>query len=202
MSINRYLGAMVCAACLTAGLALAGEGGGAAPKASAQAGAADMTTRSEAQTELFELVATSGNGQLTVFLDRYATNEPVTGAKVEVESGNWKAVAQENGDGSYRVKTEQFGKPGRYPLQFTVQAGTDADLMETTLIVAEAAEPDAAPVPWSSGAMWWWGGALVVLTALVTLVLRIRRLRVGRAVPRASQGKIPEQKNENRNQNA
>lgn len=191
MSINRYIGAMVCAACLTAGLALADQGSGAVPKVGARTDAADTTMRSEAQTELFELVAASGNGQLTVFLDRYATNEPVTGAKVEVESGNWKAVAQENGDGSYRVKTEQFGKPGRYPLQFTVQAGADADLMETTLIVADAVGPNAAPAPWSSRAMGWWGGALVVLTALalVTLALRIRRLRLGRAVPRGQPGK-------------
>jgi hypothetical protein len=181
MSINRYLGAMVCGACLTAGLALAAEGGGAVPKVSAPADAADTTTRSEAQTELFELVATSGKGQLTVFLDRFATNEPVTGAKVEVESGNWKAVAQENGDGSYRVKTEQFGKPGRYPLQFTVQAGADTDLMETTLVVAEAAEPDAAPSPWNSVALWRIGAVLAALIVLLTLALRLKRLRVGRS---------------------
>lgn len=189
MSINRYIGAMVCAACLTAGLALADQGSGAVPKVSARTDAADTTTRSEAQSELFELVAASGNGQLTVFLDRYATNEPVIGAKVEVESGNWKAVAQENGDGSYRVKTEQFGKPGRYPLQFTVQAGADADLMETTLIVADAVGPNAAPAPWNSRAMGWWGGALVGLTALAALVLRMWRLRSGRAVPRGQPGK-------------
>jgi hypothetical protein len=181
MSINRYLGAMVCGACLTAGLALAAEGGGAVPKVGAPADAASTTTRSEAQSELFELVATSGNGQLTVFLDRFATNEPVTGAKVEVESGNWKAVAQENGDGSYRIKTEQFGKPGRYPLQFTVQAGADADLMETTLIVAEAAESDAAPSPWSSGALWRAGAALAALTILATFAIRLKRPRVGRS---------------------
>lgn len=181
MSINRCLAAVVCAACLTAGPALAAEGGGAVPKVSAQTGAADVTTRSEAQSELFELVAASGNGQLTVFLDRYATNEPVTGAKVEVESGNWKAVAQENGDGSYRVKTEQFGKPGRYPLQFTVQAGADADLMETTLVVAEAAEPDAASSSWNSLTLWRAGAALAGLTVLAAFALRLKRLRLGRS---------------------
>jgi hypothetical protein len=178
MSINRYIGAMVCAACLTAGLALADEGSGATPKVGAPA---DPIARSEAQSELFELVATSGDGQLTVFLDRYATNEPVTGAKVEVESANWKAVAQENGDGSYRVTAAPFGKPGRYPLQFTVQAGADADLMETTLVVAEAAEPDAASSSWNSLTLWRAGAALAALTILATFALRLKRLRLGRS---------------------
>jgi hypothetical protein len=194
MSINRYIGAMGCAACLAAGLALADGGSGAAPKVRAPADAANPTARSEAQTELFELVAASGNGQLTVFLDRYETNEPVTGAKVEVESGNWKAVAQENGDGSYRVKTEQFGKPGRYPLQFTVQAGADADLLETTLIVADAVEPNAAPAPWSSRAMWWWGGALAALTILATFAIRLKRLRVTRSGAWSQPGKAGTEK--------
>ncbi len=155
--------------------------------------AAEITTRSEAQTELFELVATSRSGQLTVFLDRFASNEPVTGAKVELESGDWKAIAQEAGDGSYRVEAPRFAKPGRYPLLFTVQAGADSDLIETTLQVAEAAELDALPHPWGLGVAWWVGGAVAALAALVALAasaLWLKRRRAGRSAGRADERSV------------
>ncbi|AXK38074.1 hypothetical protein [Crenobacter cavernae] len=140
--------------------------------------AANVAPRAEAQTELFELVATPGNGRLTVYLDRFASNEPVTGARVEVESGSWKAVAQAADNGSYLVNAPQFAKPGQYPLVFTVQAGDDADLIETTLIVAEAAEPEAATSGYGSGSMWWWvGGALAALAAVSLLLKRRQRGR-------------------------
>ena len=136
---------------------------------------ANVAPRAEAQTELFELVATPGNGQLTIFIDRFASNAPVTGAKVEVESGSWKAVAAAADNGSYRVNAPQFAKPGRYPLLFTVEAGADADLIETTLVVAEAAKPEAAVRTLGSGSMWWWVGGGLVALAGISLLLKRRR---------------------------
>lgn len=178
MSINRRRGALVCVMCaagLTAGLARAEEAS-VVPKAGT---ATELTTRSEAQTELFELLATSNNGQLTVFLDRFASNEPVNGAKVEVESGAWKAFALPAGDGTYRVSAPQLAKPGHHPLQFTVQAGADADLIETTLVVAEAATLGAA----APGAGWIArvGAALAGMAALLSLALLLKRWRLGRS---------------------
>ncbi|RXZ45484.1 hypothetical protein [Crenobacter cavernae] len=139
--------------------------------------AANVAPRAEAQTELFELVATPANGQLTVYLDRYASNEPVSGAKVEVESGSWKAVAQAADNGSYRVSAPQFAKPGQYPLVFTVEAGDDADLIETTLVVAEAAGPETAAAGHGSGSMWWWVGGGLAALAAVSLLLKRRKPR-------------------------
>lgn len=182
MKIHRWSGALVRGACLTAALTLVAEVSTAAPKEGA-AQAAEITTRSEAQTELFELVATSGNGQLTVFLDRFASNAPVTDAQVEVESGAWKAIVPAAGDGSYRVKAPQFAKPGSYPLMFTVQAGADADLIETTLVVAEAATPDAAAQPDSVRLMWLVGAALASLAALLGFAHLFKRRRLSRSGP-------------------
>ena len=149
-----------------------GEDHGDGPK---PVSAANIAPRAEAQTELFELVATPANGQLTIFVDRFASNAPVTGAKVEVESGSWKAVAAAGGNGSYRVNAPQFAKPGRYPLLFTVEAGTDTDLIETTLVVAEAAKPEAAVRLPGSGAMWWWVGGGLAALAGISLMLKRRR---------------------------
>lgn len=149
-----------------------GEDHGDGPK---PAMVANVTPRAEAQTELFELVATPGNGQLTIFIDRFANNAPVTGAKVEVESGSWKAVAPAFDNGSYRVNAPQFAKPGRYPLLFTVEAGADTDLIETTLVVAEAAKPAAAARLPGAGSMWWWVGGALAALAGISLLLKRRR---------------------------
>ncbi|MEO6354735.1 MAG: hypothetical protein ABIO19_09160 [Burkholderiaceae bacterium] len=154
---------------------------------------ANVAPRAEAQTELFELLATAGNGQLTIFIDRFASNAPVTGAKVEVESGSWKAVAAAAGDGSYRVAAPQFAKPGSYPLLFTVEAGTDADLIETTLVVADAAKPEATAHPLSSGSMWWWVGGTLGVLAGISLLLKLRR--PGRSVSMARLNKKKEHEN-------
>lgn len=138
---------------------------------------ANVAPRAEAHTELFELLVTPANGQLIVYLDRNVSNEPVHGATVEIESGSWKAVAQEADSGSYRAKAPQFAKPGQYPLVFTVQAGPDADLIETTLVVTEPAKPISEGRPQRTGSMWWWvGGALAALGG-VSLLLKRRTPR-------------------------
>jgi len=166
--MTRYLAALL----LIPSLALAhgGEDHGDGAKPAIAAGSA--APRAEAQTEAFELLATPAGGQLTLYLDRYASNAPVNGAQIEVESGQWKARAQAAGDGSYRVAAPQFAKPGQYPLQFTVQAGSESDLLETTLVVSAAAEP-AAQAGAHRNPMWWWvGGALAGLAGLSWLLKR------------------------------
>ncbi|NQW84682.1 MAG: hypothetical protein HQ450_12130, partial [Alcaligenaceae bacterium] len=50
--------------------------------------------RVEANSDLFELVATLTGGELSILIDRFATNEPVLQAQVEVESGALKALAK------------------------------------------------------------------------------------------------------------
>lgn len=185
MKLNRYIAALIFAT----GLANAHEGHNEAPKSSIKTEAAP---RAEAQTDLFELVAMPGNGQLTIYLDRFASNEPVVGAKVEVESGTWKAVAITAGDGIYRVNAPLFAKPGSYPLLFTVQAGADADLLETTVLVSAAVgtDKDNDAHPAVAGWMWWSGSA--ALLALGVGLLRFRYTRPGQPSPRDQSKDKPE----------
>ena len=100
-----------------------------------------VAPRVEARSELFELVAQLRGGEFTVLVDRYATNEPVLGAKLEVESGSVKAVATYRAEpGDYVVTDLAFVKslaaPGEHPLVFTLVAGQDADLLDGTLVTA------------------------------------------------------------------
>ena len=134
--------------------------------------------RAEAQTDLFELVVTPHHGLLTVYVDRFANNQPVSDAKVEIESGNWKAVANALEGGSYQVAAPQFAAPGTYPLVFTVTAGDDADLLETTLVIGQAA---SATAPGTLPSRWGWlGAALIAIAAAVALLRRRHTARSGK----------------------
>lgn len=140
--------------------------------------------RFESATEAFELVGRLEDGVLTLFINRFATSEPVLRAKVELEAGDRKAVAAyDDAQGSYAVREPAFvkalGRPGSHALVVTVTAGDEADLLETTLNIAE----EAAHAP-AGGRPGWpvlVGGALgaAVLAGGGMWVLRKRRANAG-----------------------
>ncbi len=115
------------------------------PVAAADAGG----PRFEAATDLFEVVGRLQDGTLTLFINRFATNEPVLEAKVELESGPLKAVAVFQADlGSYVLSDgpllKALQQAGTHAVVLTVTAGEDADLLDASLSVADAGSADAA----------------------------------------------------------
>ena len=93
--------------------------------------------RIEARSESYELVASLEAGQLVIVVDRYETNEPVLGARLEVESGAHKAVAAFRPDsGDYAATDaallEALAAPGEHALVFTLATDNDADLLDGT----------------------------------------------------------------------
>jgi len=151
-------------------LADAGHDHGAAPSAVT----ATLAPRIEAQSENFELLAFLDNGKLTLYLDRFATNEPVSNARIEIESGAFKAVAQPRADGAYTAPGEAFANPGQYPLVFTIQAADGSDLLNGTLIVPQPAGQSAHGHDWTEWLVWVASGVVVVFGA-AWLLLRRRR---------------------------
>lgn len=104
----------------------------------AAASSASAAPRMEARSESFELVAHLRDGELSMFIHRFDTNEPVLRAQVEVESGPLKAVAPFHEDmGDYAVDDPALLKalktPGTHPLVVTILAGSESDLLEGTL---------------------------------------------------------------------
>lgn len=100
--------------------------------------------RVEAATESFELVATLYAEELSILIDRFATNEPVLKGKLTVESGGIKAEARFHEDhGDYAIDDPKLlqllKKPGEHALVFTLIAGEDSDLIDATLRVADEA---------------------------------------------------------------
>ena len=139
---------------------------------------ADVGPRASAQTEEFELVAVLEGRKLTLYLDRFATNQPVADAKIEVESGVIKAVATQVSPGVYSLPGEAFANPGKYPLAISVQAGDSGDLLTVTLDLPRAvagAAPAAGTAPvisWSNWAVEGAAGALLLAGAALAAVRR------------------------------
>ena len=79
--------------------------------------------RGEASSDAFELVAIARGTELLIHLDRFATNAPIDGATVAVETPEGPATATAHPGEAYRLKAPWLAAPGRFDLIFTVTAG-------------------------------------------------------------------------------
>ena len=144
--------------------------------------AASTLPRIEAQSETFELVAELRANELVILVDRFATNEPVLGAQLEIESGDLKAVAAFRAEqGDYVVTDAAMLKAlttvGEYGLVFTLVAGQHSDLLDATLVTARAvtAQNDHGHDHTLERAAWI--GAAVAALGLVGALLWWRQRR-------------------------
>jgi len=154
------------------------EDHGAAPATVAVGGAPRIAVYSD----LFELVGIVENGAMTLYLDRYVDNAPVTDANIEVETGSEKLIATANPDGTYRVVAKAFAKPSEIPVTFTITAGSDNDLLAGDLVVADAHADDSHNAASPLANKWLIGG--LTLSAILVLIARFairqrRRQKVG-----------------------
>lgn len=177
---SRLLGGLAFALATTlATPSLAGPGheGGHDEDAAPLTAAGPAVPRFEAHSELFELVATLRGADLVLTLDRYASNEPVAGARIELESGAYQAVGTYQPESaSYRFAGTPFAAAGTYPVTLTITAGEDVDLLAADLVVPEPAPAaDAAAASASTAPTLLWGAAGVGAALVLTLALRRRR---------------------------
>jgi membrane fusion protein, heavy metal efflux system len=105
------------------------------------------SSRAEASSDLFELVAIAGSGEIIIYLDRFATNEPVSDANVVVETPQGSVEAKPASDGTYRLAAPWAPGPGRYDLIATVTQDSDADVLAFTLTI----QPTTQSAATSSG---------------------------------------------------
>jgi len=129
-----------------------------------------------------------------MLIDRFATNEPVLNAQVEVESGGLKAKAPFHDDiGDYAVADEAMLKllatPGEHAIVITVIHGNESDLLDGTLKVSAAQAQEAAEAPHShdhaggddhghehtTGSCKLWTGVGVIAAMLIAVAAWRRR---------------------------
>jgi hypothetical protein len=149
-----------------------------ADKAKATAINAAGLPRVEAHSDTFELVGRLDDASLTVFIDRYDSNEPVLGATLSVESGGVEA------DASFRAATGDYAvtdprllallrQGDEHPLVFTIMLGAQGDLLDGKLrrpVMVGPAE-HAVGLPWSAVL----GGLVLAAVLAVGAYVYLRR---------------------------
>ncbi|KAF0165758.1 MAG: hypothetical protein FD157_934 [Rhodocyclaceae bacterium] len=132
--------------------------------------------RAVAATEDFEVVAILDGRHLVVYVDRFASNEPVAKAKVEVEGAGLKGFAGEAAPGTYVMDLAAALPPAKHALTISIEAGDTADLLSATL---DTSQPAANNEHAHSRAEWvvWIVAALLLLAAGALLVFRRRKAR-------------------------
>lgn len=132
----------------------------------------NIAPRAVAATEEFELVAVLEGKKLVLYLDRFASNEPVAKAKVEVEGAGLKGVAGEAATGTYVLDVAAEIPAGKHPLAIAVEAGDSADLLSATLDTSHSTA--AVHVHgWSEQVVWIVAG-LLLLAGVALLAVRRR----------------------------
>ena len=99
------------------------------------------------QSEAYELVGILKRGVLTLYLDRFADNAPVSGAAITATLGDVEVAATPNPDGTYAVRSPKLAGHGALEVVFAITGPDGDDLLIGTLRLpeAEAAQAQAAP---------------------------------------------------------
>ncbi len=143
--------------------------------------------RVTAQSETYELVGVAQGQRLTIYLDRFADNVPVTDAGLQVMIGDETVPAERNADGTYGITSPRLAASGTLELTFAITAKDGDDLLIGTLQLPERPAPVASNAP-SSAVQWLrhlpdrlddpyvFGGGLFLLGLLIGAMLRGYRL--------------------------
>ena len=126
----------------------------------------NIAARGEAASDAFELVAVASGPELLIYLDRFATNAPVDGATIEVETPQGPVKATPHAGNAYRLDAPWLAKPGRFDLIFMVTADGAADVLPLTLDLSSrpaTSEPGAS----SPGRQSWSDRARTLMQPVV-----------------------------------
>jgi hypothetical protein len=135
------------------------------------------------QTDVYEIVGVATGNQLTIFLDRYGSNVPVTDAKIEIVAGAESIGAEARADGSFHAIVKGLDTPGSHDLIFNVSHKDGDDLLAGTLDVPTATAVASAPndgaksaiVELLNDARLWIAAAALFAGILIGIVLARHR---------------------------
>jgi hypothetical protein len=138
----------VATALLSSFSALAHEGHSHDDDTAKAALAASTHPRTTAQSDLYEVVAVARDKRLTIYLDRFATNEPVTDARLKIAIGDGEPVeAERTESGSYVVPLPDRASSGSVDVVFTIEANSGDDLLVSSLTLSPPSAPVLAVTP-------------------------------------------------------
>lgn len=106
--------------------------------------------RGEAHSDRLEILATLDGDTLQVFIDRYATNAPLDGATVEIETAAGPAKAEALGNGVYRLTGVPLPDSGPVHLIVSVSLDGEVDLFPLEIARTPPSEPSGSDAASSS----------------------------------------------------
>jgi membrane fusion protein, heavy metal efflux system len=115
-----------------------------------------IAPRIDASSTLFELIGVFREGKLTLYLDRFISNEPVRDAEIEVETPRGAVKASPNPDGTYHLDAGFAAKGEKHDLIFTVTSAADIDVLTGILTIPADASGTKTAANTSS-----WGGSAI-----------------------------------------
>lgn len=98
--------------------------------------------RATAQSDLYEVVAVAKDKRLTIYLDRFGTNDPVPDARLRIAIGDREPVDATPENGGYVVPLPDLPNAGSVEVVFTVESPAGDDLLVGTLSIASATKPE------------------------------------------------------------
>jgi hypothetical protein len=122
--------ALACMLALVSPQAAAHDDGRAAPTTSAPA-----SPRATAVSENYQFVGIVEGDELVIYLDRFADNQPVTTAKLEVTVDGTSAVAELRENGTYEIASPLLKTPGTHEVLISIADGDINDLLVSALTV-------------------------------------------------------------------
>jgi hypothetical protein len=130
-----------------------GHEGHEGPEANAVAPAppgVSLSSRLVARSSDFELVGVARGSTLSIYLDRYADNQPVIGAKLDVEVDGQTMSATAEPSGIYTLTANWVAQAGHHDVIVTILSDQGSDLLAGTLEIPSA---PAAAGPSGNGGM-------------------------------------------------
>lgn len=153
-----------------AALGHGGEDHGAPPPSVIQS----ISPRADAKSDEFEAVAVLENKKLLLYLDHFASNAPVVGAKVEIEGGGLKGVVSESSPGVYAIDAAAI-TPEKHPLTISIETEDSADLLLATLDIRPPSAGIGHVHEWSEWAVWSGAGVLALAGGALWIARRRKK---------------------------
>ena len=94
-------------------------------------------------SELYELVGVVDGLRLTIYVDRFQDNAPVSDADINVTINDTTEMAERSPDGTYTLVSGQFGPGGLYEFVFDIRAPEGDDLL-----IGKVSLPTVSNAPW------------------------------------------------------
>lgn len=125
--------------------------------------------RAAAASDAFELVVALEGKKLVLYVDHFASNEPVTKAKLEVDGAGLKGFASEIAPGTYVMDIVTAIPAARHPLTVAIETDDSADLLSATLDTSLPASAAAHVYGWDEWLVWIVATLLLAGAALLAV---------------------------------